>query len=404
MVGVVHDLDRNPSGRADTARMSLDYPPARANATEVPAAYRDLRGSCPVAPVRFPSGDHGYLVSRYEDVRRILGDPDFSRAATVLPEAPKLTRLPFDPGGLFTLDGPEHTRLRALVAREFTPRRTVALQPLLTAAADRLVDGLVATGPKADLIGHYAFPLPAFVICELLGVPFADRDTFQAWSDQVLSLTAPSPEARAALLAYLGGLVAEKRRSPGEDLLSALALGGLDERELLTMAVTLLLAGHETTAGVIGTSVLTLLLRPEGLAAVPDEGEALDALVEELLRYNPVGDGGPLRVTLRDVEIAGTPVPRNSAVIASICSADRDESVFPDPDLFDPSRTGRPHLAFGQGPHYCLGASLARAELRTAISVLARRVPGLRLAVPVEELRMHSGLLVNRLVELPVTW
>jgi nocardicin N-oxygenase len=386
----------------------LAYPPARASATEVPAAYRELRATCPVAHVRFPSGDHGYLVSRYEDVRRILGDPDFSRAATVLPQAPKLTRLPFDPGGLFTLDGPEHTRLRSLVAKEFNPRRTAALQPLLDEAADRLVDGLVGAGPGADLISHFAFPLPTFVICELLGVPFADRDTFQSWSDQVLSLTAPSPEARAALLSYLGGLVAAKRRAPGDDLLSALALGGLDERELLTMAVTLLLAGHETTAGVIGTSVLTLLLRAEGLRAVPadadGDADAFDALVDELLRYNPVGDGGPLRVTLRDVEIAGTFVPRNSAVIASICSADRDESVFPDPDRFDASRDGRPHLAFGQGPHYCLGAPLARAELRTALSALARRLPGLRLAVPVDELRMHSGLLVNRLVELPVTW
>jgi cytochrome P450 len=397
-------LEAAPSSTEAEPGLVLDYPPARASATEVPAAYRELRASCPVAPVRFPSGDHGYLVSRYEDVRRILGDPDFSRAATVLPEAPKLTRLPFDPGGLFTLDGPEHARLRALVAGEFNPRRTAALQPLLDEAADRLVDGLVAAGPGADLIRHLAFPLPAFVICELLGVPFADRDAFQSWSDQVLSLTAPSPEARAALLAYLGGLVAAKRRDPGDDLLSALALGGLDEHELLTMAVTLLLAGHETTAGVIGTSVLTLLLRPEGLAVVPPGGEALGTLVEELLRYNPVGDGGPLRVTLRDVEIAGTLVPRNSAVIASICSADRDESVFPDPDRFDPGREGRPHLAFGQGPHYCLGASLARAELRTAIGVLARRLPGLRLAVPAERLRMHSGLLVNRLVELPVAW
>ncbi|QMU78134.1 cytochrome P450 [Streptacidiphilus sp. PB12-B1b] len=379
----------------------LPYPPTRYSATEVPPVYAALRGSCPVARVILPSGDPGYLLSRYEDVRRVLGDPAFSRAATVLPEAPKLTALPFDAGGLFTLDPPEHTRLRALVAREFTPRRVDALRPLVAAAADRLVDALVEAGPQADLISGFAFPLPALVICELLGVPFAYRERFQGWSDALLSLTAPSPTARAELLAYLAALVRAKRRQPGDDLLSALAGSDLDERELLVMAMTLLIAGHETTAGLIGTSVLTLLLRPGALSALPDD---LDGLVEELLRYNPLGDGGPLRVTLRDVEVGGVVIPRNSAVIAAVGSANRDGRVFRSPDSFDPARTGRPHLAFGHGVHYCLGAALARAELGIALTTLARRLPGLRLRVAAADLRMHSGLLVNRLVELPVSW
>ncbi|MHA6763591.1 cytochrome P450 [Streptacidiphilus sp. PAMC 29251] len=377
------------------------YPPARPSATEVPPLYRTLRAGCPVARTVLPSGDPGYLLSRYQDVRTVLGDPAFSRAATVLPEAPKLTSMPFDAGGLFTLDPPEHTGLRALVAREFTPRRTEQLRPLIAAAADRLVDALIEAGPGADLIAGYAFPLPAFVICELLGVPFADRERFQGWSDSLLSLDSPSPTARGELLGYLAALVSSKRKQPGDDLLSALAGADLDERELLTMAMTLLIAGHETTAGMIGSSVLTLLLRTGGLSALPADTAAL---VEELLRYNPLGDGGPLRVTLRDVEVGGTLIPRNSAVVAAIGSANRDERVFPDADSFDPGRGGRPHLAFGHGVHYCLGASLARAELAIAVTTLARRLPGLRLHVPASDLRTHSGLLVNRLIELPVSW
>jgi len=383
----------------------LVYPPTRHSATEVPPLYRALRADCPVAPTVLPSGDPGYLLSRYQDIRRVLADPVFSRAATVRPEAPKLTAMPFDAGGLFTLDPPEHTRLRALVVQEFTPRRVDGLRPLIADAADRLVDALVAAGPGTDLIAAYAFPLPAFVICELLGVPFADRERFQGWSDALLSLDAPSPTARGELLGYLAALVADKRQHPGDDLLSDLAGADLDERELLTMAMTLLIAGHETTAGMIGASVLTLLLRPGGLtalgAALPED---ISALVEELLRYNPLGDGGPLRVTLRDTEVGGTLIPRNSAVIAAIGSANRDVRVFTDPETFDPDRTGRPHLAFGHGAHYCLGASLARAELAIAVTTLARRLPGLRLHVPASQLRMHSGLLVNRLVELPVSW
>ncbi|MEV4438292.1 cytochrome P450 [Streptomyces sp. NPDC049577] len=392
----------------------LRYPLPRTSATEPPAGYDELRARCPVARVVLPSGDDGYLVSRYEDVRTVLSDPVFSRAATVRAGAPRLTAQPFEAGGLFTLDPPEHTRLRALVAAEFTPRRVRALEPGIERVAHGLVDDLERGGPGADLIRGYAFPLPAWVICELLGVPYGERERFRAWSEALLSLTAHSPEqmraARDALLAFLHALVEDKRRRPGDDLLSALVQardeqGSLSHREVLTMAMTLLVAGHETTSSVIGTSVLTLLRAPEGIAALDTHPAGPAAVVEELLRHNPIGDGGPLRVTLAETEVAGTRIPANSAVIASICSAGRDAAVFPEPGAFDPGRPEvRAHLAFGHGVHYCLGASLARAELTIALRVLARRLPGLRLAVPPEEIRMHTGLLVNHLVELPVTW
>ncbi|WP_244809607.1 cytochrome P450 [Streptomyces sp. So13.3] len=386
------------------------YPPPRPSATQVPPAYEELRAGCPVARVTLPSGDPGYLVSRYEDVREVLGGADFSRAATVLPEAPKLTAMPFDAGGLFTLDPPEHTRLRALVTAEFTAGRVRALRPRIEQAAERLVDEMITAGEGVDLIGAYAFPLPAFVICELLGVPYEDRDRFRGWSDALLSLTAHSPEVMRAnrdeLVGYLADLVGAKRLEPGDDLLSALVQahdehGSLSHLELLTMAMTLLVAGHETTAGMIGTCAFTLLREPDGFAALLRRPASV---VEELLRYNPMGDGGPLRVTLRDTEVAGVPIPANSAVIASICSANRDERVFPDADSFRPGRPGPSHLAFGHGVHHCLGAPLARAELEIALTTLARALPKLRLAVPEQDITMHTGLLVNRLTALPVTW
>ncbi|MEW2456011.1 cytochrome P450 [Streptomyces albus] len=404
------------------ARRAHRYPPPRSSAVDVPEEYARLRAEEPLAPVVLPSGDAGYLVSRYEDVRAVLSDPRCSRAATVRPEAPKLTAVPFDAGGLFTMDPPEHTRLRALVSRAFTPRRVARMRPRLVQLAGSLADSLADAGPPADLNAAFAFPFPVAVICELLGVPYADRERFRTWSDAVLSLTAHTPQEmlrhKEALLAYLARLVAAKRREPGEDLLSALVTvrdedGGLTEQELLTLAMTLLIAGHETTAGVLGTSVFTLLRHPGGMARVPDDEEELSALVEELLRINPLGDGGPLRVTTRPVEVAGHTLPANSAVIASVCSANRDGSRFPEPDRFDPGRfdparartgTAAGHLAFGHGPHYCLGAPLARAELAVTLRTLADRFPTLRLAVPVEDVTMHTGLLVNRLTRLPVTW
>ncbi|MFF0626352.1 cytochrome P450 [Streptomyces sp. NPDC004296] len=399
--------------RAPAAAPVRAYPFPRPSATEVPPVYEELRQSAPVCPARFPSGDEGYVVSRHEDVRTVLGDPRFSRAATVAPGAPRLTTVAFEQGGLFTMDPPEHTRLRSLVAREFTPRRVAALTPRMAELTDGLLDAMARHGGPVDVLEALAQPLPVAVICELLGVPPADRADFRDWSEAVLSITAlDRAEAlarRAALLEYLGSLIAAKRAAPGDDLLSALVAarderGRLSERELLTMVLTLLVAGYETTASVLGTAVFTLLRHPGALAALRSSPEQLSAAVEELLRINPIGDGGPLRVTLEDVELAGCPIPAGSAVIAAVCAANRDPARFPDPAAYRPDRHDGTHLAFGHGPHFCLGAPLARTELRIALGALAARFPGLRLAVPEDRVRMRSGLMLNRLEALPVTW
>ncbi|NUK00718.1 cytochrome P450, partial [Streptomyces lunaelactis] len=254
------------------------YPPARRSATELPEEYARLRSDAPVTDVVMPSGDGAYLFSRYDDVRSVLSDPRCSRAATVLPESPRLTAVPFDAGGLFTMDPPEHTRLRSLVSSAFTARRVDMLRPRIQELADELLERMAERGGPVDFNDAFAFPYPVAVICELLGVPFADRELFRGWSDAILSLTAHTPEQmlerKLALVAYLQQLVADKRQKPGDDLLSALVQvrdedGPLTEHELITMAMTLLIAGHETTVGVLGTSVFTLLRHTGGLGVVP---------------------------------------------------------------------------------------------------------------------------------------
>ncbi|MFI0822566.1 cytochrome P450 [Streptomyces sp. NPDC021098] len=395
---------------------ALSYPFHRPSAIEIPPVYAELRDKCPVAHVRLPSGDTGYVVSRYDDVRTVLADGAYSRAATVAPGAPQLSKTPPLAGGLFTMDPPEHTRLRKLVLREFSNRRVQQLRPRIQELTDGLLDSMEQLSPPVDLNTELAFPLPVMVICELLGVPFEDRDRFRTWSDAFVSLTSHTEEEsaaqRASMIAYLKELIDRKREERPDDLIGALVAahdedGKLTEQELITMCIILLVAGHETTVSMIGTSVLTLLRHPEHLAALRERPEMIEHAVEELLRINPIGDGGPLRVTLEDVELGGTVIPKGSAVIAAICSANQDAGRFPEglPSDFDPARpSAGQHLAFGHGPHHCLGAALARAELQIVIGTLLRRFPGLKLAEEVEGLRMTSGMMVHGLTRLPVTW
>ena len=395
---------------------TLNYPFHRPSAVQMPPVYEELRQSCPVAHVKLPSGDEGYVVTRYDDVRTVLSDGRFSRAATTEPGAPQLSSTPPLAGGLFTMDPPEHTRLRKLVSREFTARRVQNLRPRIQELTDGLLDAMERQSPPVDLNTELAFPLPVMVICELLGVPFEDRDRFRGWSDAFVSLTSHTPEETAAqrssMIEYLSALVQRKREEPTDDLVGALVSardedGKLSEHELITMIITLLVAGHETTVSMIGTCVLTLLRHPEHLAALREHPEHLDHAVEELLRINPIGDGGPLRITLEDVELGGRLIPKGSAVLAAICSANQDADHFTEgaTGMFDPARpSATGHMAFGHGPHFCIGSALARAELQIVIGSLLRRFPALRLAEDVSELRMTTGMMVHGLTRLPVTW
>lgn len=410
------DTTDTTHGGSETDRPVLDYPFHRPSAVEVPPVYEELRGKCPVAHVRLPTGDEGYVVTRYDDVRTVLADARFSRAATISPDAPQLTPTPPVPGSLFTTDAPEHTRLRRLVSREFTARRVQNMRPRIQELTDGLLDEMEKLDGPVDLNTALAFPLPVMVICELLGVPFEDRDRFREWSDAFVSITAHTPEEMAAqrqqMIGYLGELVKRKREEPTDDLMGALVVasdeeGSLNEYELIVMAATILVAGHETTVSMIGKIVLTLLRHPEQMAMLREHPEKLDHAIEELMRVNPIGDGGPLRITLEDVEVGGTLIPKGSAVLAAVCSANQDPDRFPGAQAneFDPERPEAVHhVAFGHGPHFCVGAALARAELQIVISSLLNRFPDLRLAEEVGSLELTTGMMVHGLKELPVTW
>jgi cytochrome P450 len=353
------------------------------------------------------------LATRYQDVRTVLGDPRFSRAAALERDEPRSRPEPSS-GGILSMDPPEHTRLRKLVAKAFTMRRVEALRPRVQQIADELLDRMLEHGPPADLVEDFALPLPVTVICELLGVPYEDRNDFRRWSDAALSTTALSREKVQEYLdnlhRYMAGLVAQRRARPTDDLLGALVRARdeedrLSEDELVRLGVGLLIAGHETTASQIPNFVYVLLTRPNEWQRLRAEPELVPRAVEELLRYIPLGAAaGFPRYATEDLELGGVLVRAGEPVLAVVASANRDESVFADADTLDLARKENPHVGFGHGVHHCLGAPLARMELQVALGSLLRRMPELRLAAPEPELRWKTGMLVRGLESFPVTW
>ncbi|MEU3049593.1 MULTISPECIES: cytochrome P450 [unclassified Streptomyces] len=375
--------------------------------------YARLRQDGPVHRLRGEDGTHFWLVVGYEEARRALADPALSKS----PATVGVVRFDQEVIGstLLSVDPPDHTRLRRLVAREFTARRAQRLAPRVQEITDGLLDAMVPRG-RADLVEHLAFPLPIIVICELLGVPATDRDAFRAWSDEIVAPT--SAEAgEAAVLgigAYLDGLIADKRRSgPSDDLLSALIGTASDaepgeERltgtELRSLAYLLLIAGHETTVNLIAGGVRALLAHPEQLALLRSDPGLLDGAVEEMLRYDGPVENATLRFTTEPVTYGGTTVPAGETVLVCLAGGDRDPARFPEPDRFDIRRDARGHLAFGHGIHFCLGAPLARLEARTALASLLTRCPGLAADPDAGPEEWLPGLLIRGTRRLPVRW
>lgn len=400
-------------------RAPLPYPLQGSSALQPPAEWPELREKCPVARVTLPSGDEAALLTRYEDVRMALSDPRFSREGLARPDAARAaaggSEDVFNSPMAKTLNAVGHERWRRMIGKWFTAKRMMALRPDMEAMADRLVDDMVASGPTADLVTGLAFPLPVYVICRMLGVPEGDRDRFKAWSDTFLNTTRYTREETAAahrdFAAYMAGLIDGKRAEPGDDLISLLMSGAdgtdepLAEDALVATGQALLLAGHETTAGYIGLTVAHLLSdrrRWERLLAEPG---LVRQAVEEALRFDPNGSNfGMLRYTEQDTELPGGPMRAGTTVVCSLAAANRDASAWEDAEEMDVGRSPNPHLAFGAGPHSCLGQPLARTEMQAALSVLLRRLPTLALAVDTGALRSQGGLLTAPLRELPVTW
>lgn len=377
--------------------------------------FTKLRREEPVCRVELPYGGEGWLVTRYEDVRLVLADPRFSRAATVGREdLPRATPAPVRPDSLLSMDPPEHSRLRKLVAKAFTGRRVAELRPRTREIVDEKLTALERAGAPADLVEGFALPLPVTVICEMLGVPPRDQHRFRDFSDAILSTTAYTREqiesARVSLETYLAEVVAERRQRPTDDLLGALVAARddedrLSERELVNLGVGLLIAGHETTANQIANFTYVLLTQREYWELLRAEPELIPGAVEELLRYVQLGAGaGQPRVATEDVVLSGVTVRAGDSVFVNTQAANRDENVFDDPESLDLTRQRNPHVAFGYGAHHCLGAQLARVELQVALEALLERFPSLRLSLPLDEIPWKSGLLVRGPKQLLVEW
>ncbi|MES4904938.1 MULTISPECIES: cytochrome P450 [unclassified Streptomyces] len=379
--------------------------------------YAQLREETPVQKVILPQGLKAWLVTRYEDVRAALTDPrlhsdkrdiDGVLSGHLDDQGARDSFVDDLSRNLLNTDAPDHTRLRGLVNKAFTPRRVAALRPRVEQITDELLDRL-PTGVETDLLAGFALPLPIIVICELLGVPPKDRGAFTEWSNALLSAEdgAATAEAGQAMVGFLSGLLAEKRAHPTDDLLSALVQARddedrLDESELISMALLLLVAGNESTVNLIGNSVLALLRHPEQLAAVRADPGLLPGAIEEFLRYDGPINQATFRCTSEPVRIGDTEIPANELVVVALTSANRDPRQFPDADRLDIRRSPQGHLAFGHGPHFCLGAPLARLEGQIALGRLLERFPGLRLARAPEELTYRFSTIIRGLTELPV--
>ncbi len=383
--------------------------------------FAEMRSSCPVREVRLADGHDAWLVLGYDEARSALNDPRMSKdmvaaldtdpdvVAEGLP-GPTLSR------HMMNADPPDHSRLRKLVARAFVPSRVAALEPAITRIANDLLDELEdsGSGGVVDLVKGYAQPMPFGVISELLGVPPADRADLHGWFQTLLSpwVGDPPPECVAAsdsIVAYLGELVAAKRRSPGDDLVTVLVSASDDDdrlshQELLSSLFQLIVAGHDTTTSLIGNSVVALLDHPDQLAALVADPSLLPAAVEEMLRFCAPVPHATFRMTTETVELGDTAIPGGRQVLVCLGAANRDPTRWADPDTLDVQRQSKQHLGFGHGIHFCLGAPLARLEARVALGTLLGRFPELRLAVPRTDLEWShgDGLVLRGLAALPV--
>lgn len=394
------------------AAASPVFPQPRTCPHRLPDGYRELRaGEEPLRRVRLYNGQTAWLVTRYAEARALLLDPRLSSDRTrpgfpiISVQVELLSRRPRQ--ALIGMDPPEHDEQRRLFLPDFTVRKARARRPDIERIVHESLDDMLATGPPADLFREFALHVPFLVICRLLGAPWEDRHFFQDTIHRLVR-TFSSEEGRQAggeLLDYFGRLVAERERVPGPGLIGRLAATGRISRDDLALAaMSLLIAGHETTASMIALGVVTLLEHPEQLARVRSDPAAIGPAVEELLRYQSIADSANLRVATDDIPIGETVIKAGDGVLVPGSMANRDTREFDDPDTFDIRRGAVHHIAFGYGRHQCLGQNLARLELEIALTALFERIPTLRLATPAEELVPRPPGAIQGIDELPVVW
>ncbi|MFD7668871.1 cytochrome P450 [Streptomyces sp. NPDC059788] len=401
---------------SDDPSSTADYPFGEPDRLTVDPGYARARTAEGLTRVQLPYGTQAWLVTRHEDVKSMLGDPRFSRQRAVGEDEPRVMPYVHRPDSLTTMDPPHHTRLRRVVARAFSSRRIETLRPRTQQLVDELLDAVERERQPVDLMHALALPVPMLVVCELLGVPYADRERFHEWS-AVLASTASSgvgaeklAEINDQLRGYLAQLVETRRREPADDLLSVLVAAHdteerLTEGEMISLAWSVLLAGYEITAYQIGNFLYTLLTRPDLFGRLRDEPALVEGAVEELLRHIPLTAAAFFsRRATEDVELGGTLVRAGEAVLPSMVAANRDPSVFTDPDRIDFTRSHNPHVSFSFGIHHCLGAQLARMELQVVTGTLVKRFPGLRLAVPADHVPWRQGSILRGPLRLEVAW
>ncbi|MER7733204.1 cytochrome P450 [Streptomyces erythrochromogenes] len=413
----MHDQSSTPPVGAAPELFTWEF------ATDPYPAYAWLREHAPVHRTKLPSGVDAWLVTRYADARQALADqrlsknpahhaePAHAKGKTGIPGERKAELMTH----LLNIDPPDHTRLRRLVSKAFTPRRVAEFTPRVQALTDHLIDGFAGRG-EADLIHEFAFPLPIYAICEMLGVPREDQDDFRDWAGMMIR-HGGGPRGGVArsvkqMRTYLGELIHRKRDDLGDDLISDLIRASdhgdhLTEGEATAMAFILLFAGFETTVNLIGNGVHSLFMNPvqrERLQSSLAAGESglLATGVEELLRYDGPVELATWRFATQPLTLGGERIETGDPVLVVLAAADRDPARFADPDTLDLSRTDNQHLGYGHGIHYCLGAPLARLEGQTALATLLTRLPDLELAVPPQDLRWRGGLIMRGLRTLPV--
>ena len=358
-----------------------------------------------------------YLVTGYERVKTALADPahfaNRKPPGLFAPDGESPTPEEYDAAiarNLLGTDPPEHQRLRRMLTPEFTVRRMKRLEPRIVEIVEQHLDAMERAGAPVDLVSSFAMPIPSLVICELLGVPYADRDDFERRSSGQLDFSAPIAERQKLAQesrAYMMSLVQHARRDPGEDILGMLVRDhGADvtDNELVGIAGLLLIAGHETTSNMLGLGTIALLQNPDQLAAVRDDPDAVGPAIEELLRYLSVVQHAIPRITTTDVEVDGVVIPAGRLVLLSLPSANRDPDFIDRPDVLDITRGAAGHVAFGHGVHHCLGAPLARMEMRVAFPALLRRFPTLALVRDLGDVEFRQFNLIYGAASLPVTW
>jgi cytochrome P450 len=401
--------------QTDQPNVSRLFPFPAPSLLEFPPQWAEVRNESPVSRVHLPHGAEAWLATGYDEVRKVLVDPRFSRAVAAEHENARLTPARILNSSLIGLDPPDHTRLRRLASHAFTARRVERLRPRVIEIVTSLLDRMADAEHPTDLLDAFTRPLPALVISEMMGVPASDIPTFLEYSGKAIA-GPTEPEAAAAgykgLIEFFGALIDAKRSAPGDDLTSALIEAGdvhdrLSNDEMVALSVLLLVAGHEAITTVFSMYIVILTAqRPELWQELREHPETIPSAVEEFLRMVPrthIGGGFP-RIAKEDVELGGVQIKKGDAVIPAMDAANRDPKVFDRPEELDFHRSENPHFGFGAGIHFCIGAGLARIEMQEALRLLLERFPTLRVAVPIEELSLASGTQMRILTSLPVAW